>query len=56
VPQPLGDPRALRRETILLGSGVSVFAGLTGRVRLRLDRTITFRNGNALLCYTPEAP
>ncbi len=41
---------------ILLGSGVSVFSGLTDRVKLRLARTITFRNGNVLVCYTPEAP
>lgn len=40
---------------VLLGRGVSVFTGLTGRVALRLARTITFRNGNVLLCYTPEA-
>jgi dihydrofolate reductase len=41
---------------ILLGDGVSLFTGLTGRVKLRLARTITFRNGNVLLCYTPDAP
>ena len=39
---------------ILLGGGVSLFAGLTDRVKLQLNRTITFRNGNVLLCYTPE--
>jgi dihydrofolate reductase len=39
---------------ILLGGGVSLFTGLTERVKLRLDRSITFRNGNVLLCYTPE--
>jgi dihydrofolate reductase len=41
---------------ILLGGGVSLFTGLTDRVKLRLARTISFRNGNVLLCYTPEAP
>jgi dihydrofolate reductase len=40
---------------ILLGGGVSLFSGLTDRVKLRLARTITFRNGNVLLCYTPDA-
>jgi dihydrofolate reductase len=40
---------------ILLGGGVSLFTGLTERVELRHARTITFRNGNVLLCYTPEA-
>jgi dihydrofolate reductase len=38
---------------ILLGSGVSLFSGLADRVELRLARTISFRNGNVLLCYTP---
>lgn len=41
---------------ILLGSGVPLFAGLADRVTLRPARTITFRNGNVLLCYVPEAP
>jgi hypothetical protein len=41
---------------ILLGGGVSLFTGLTDRVKLRLARTISFRNGNVLLCYTPESP
>jgi dihydrofolate reductase len=41
---------------ILLGGGVSLFTGLTDRVKLRLARTISFRNGNVLLCDTPEAP
>jgi dihydrofolate reductase len=40
---------------ILLGDGVSLFAALADRVKLRLARTITFRNGNVLLCYTPVA-
>ena len=40
---------------ILLGGGVPLYTGLTERVPLRLARTITFRNGNALLCYTPGA-
>lgn len=39
---------------VLLGRGVSLFSGLTDRVTLRLARTITFRNGNVLLCYTPD--
>lgn len=40
---------------ILLGGGVPLYTGLTERVPLRLARTITFRNGNVLLCYTPGA-
>lgn len=38
---------------ILLGRGVSLFTGLEDRVKLRLSRTMTFRDGNVLLCYTP---
>jgi dihydrofolate reductase len=41
---------------ILLGGGVPLFTGLTHRVPLCLARTLTFRNGNVLLSYTPEAP
>lgn len=40
---------------VLLGAGESLFAGLADRVALRLARTITFRNGNVLLCFTPDA-
>ncbi|MBN2623479.1 MAG: hypothetical protein JXA83_08930 [Acidimicrobiales bacterium] len=40
---------------VLLGGGESLFAGLADRFALRLARTITFRNGNVLLCYTPDA-
>jgi len=39
---------------ILLGGGVTLFTGLTDRVKLQLKRTITFSNGNVLLCYEPE--
>lgn len=39
---------------ILLGGGVSLYNGLTDRLKLKLNRTITFGNGNVLLCYTPE--
>lgn len=39
---------------ILLGSGAPLFSGLADRVKLRLARTTSFRNGNVLLCYTPE--
>jgi dihydrofolate reductase len=38
---------------ILLGGGVSLFAGLTKRVPLQLSRTTTFRNGNVMLYYAP---
>lgn len=39
---------------ILLGGGASLFTGLANRVELGLARTVTFRNGNVLLCYVPE--
>ena len=38
---------------VLLGSGVSLFGALTDRFEVRLLRTVTFRNGNVLLCYAP---
>jgi dihydrofolate reductase len=38
---------------ILLGGGVSLFAGLKDCVRLTLLRTITFRSGDVLLTYRP---
>jgi dihydrofolate reductase len=38
---------------VLLGGGHSLLAGLTGRVALELQRTMTFRSGNVLLCYRP---
>ena len=39
---------------VLLGGGMTLFAGLADRVTLRLARTTTFRNGNVLLTYTPR--
>lgn len=49
------DEMGVMVNPILLGGGVSLFTGLTDRVELCLARTITFRNGNVLLVYTPEA-
>ena len=39
---------------VLLGGGMTLFAGLADRVTMRLARTTTFRNGNVLLTYTPR--
>jgi dihydrofolate reductase len=38
---------------VVLGAGHSMLAGLTSRVTLELQRTMTFRSGNVLLCYRP---
>jgi len=40
---------------VVLGSGKSMFGGVTGRLDLKLTRTRTFGNGNILLCYEPRA-
>jgi dihydrofolate reductase len=40
---------------ILLGEGKPVFKGLHGDVRLKLLQTRTFKSGNVLLTYAPEA-
>jgi len=37
----------------VLGSGKSMFAGVTRRPHLKQTRTRTFGNGNVLLCYEP---
>lgn len=39
---------------VVLGAGRSLFAGVTGRTGLRLDRARTFGNGNVVLWYTPS--
>ena len=38
---------------IVLGSGKSMFAGVTRRLPLKQTRTRTFANGNVLVCYEP---
>ena len=40
---------------ILLGSGERLLAGIGGRIRLGVTRTMTFRNGNVLICAVPES-
>ena len=39
---------------VVLGSGRTMFDGVSRAVRLKLLSSRTFRNGNALLCYEPE--
>jgi dihydrofolate reductase len=40
---------------VLLGAGMSLFAGLDGGAALDLLRVTTFRSGNVLLCYRPRS-
>lgn len=38
---------------IVLGSGKSMFAGVTERLAMRRTKTMSFENGNVVLCYEP---
>jgi dihydrofolate reductase len=38
---------------VALGEGKTLFAGIKEKLNLKLTRTRTFANGNALLCYEP---
>jgi dihydrofolate reductase len=40
---------------VALGSGKSMFAGIRGKLALKLTRTRIFGNGSVLLCYAPAA-
>ena len=40
---------------VVLGSGRTMFDGVTGRLDLRLTKSRTFSNGNVFLCYEPMA-
>lgn len=41
-------------DPIVLGGGERLLAGVANRVRLAVSRTTTFRNGNVLICGTPQ--
>jgi dihydrofolate reductase len=51
--QDLLDELRVMVHPVLLGAGHSLLAGLTSRVKLELQRAMTFRSGNVLLCYRP---
>jgi dihydrofolate reductase len=51
--QNLVDELRVMVHPVLLGAGHSLFTGLSSRVQLKLQRTMTFRSGNVLLCYQP---
>jgi len=40
---------------VVLGAGRTLFDGVTEKLALKLTRTLTFGNGNVLLCYEPMA-
>jgi dihydrofolate reductase len=42
-------------DPVALGSGRTMFQGITGKVSLKLTKTRPFGNGNVLLCYEPAA-
>jgi len=41
---------------IVLGSGKSLFQGVTKRLPMKRTKTRTFENGNVFLCYEPASP
>ena len=42
-------------DPVALGSGRTMFAGLSRKLTLKLKKSQTFANGNVLLCYEPVA-
>jgi dihydrofolate reductase len=40
---------------VVIGRGRTMFEGVTSRPALKLTETRTFKNGNVLLCYGPQA-
>ncbi len=38
---------------VIIGKGRSMFAGVEGKLPMKLIRTRAFKNGNVLLCYEP---
>jgi dihydrofolate reductase len=49
------DELQLVVNPVVLGRGKALFAGIPRSVRLRLARSRVFGNGNAFLCYEPQA-
>jgi dihydrofolate reductase len=49
----LVDEYQILLNPLALGSGRTMFEGISERVTLRLTATRTFGNGNVLLCYEP---
>ena len=50
----LVDEHRIMVNPIILGAGTPLFQGVKDRLKLRLERTRTFRNGNVLLCYQSD--
>jgi dihydrofolate reductase len=51
APERLIDEYQVVVIPLILGSGRTMFDGVTSRVRLKLTGTRAFRNGRVLLCY-----
>jgi dihydrofolate reductase len=49
------DEYQLVVHPVVLGSGRSLFEGVTGRLNLKLTKTRVFGNGSVLLCHQPAA-
>ena len=55
IEQGLVDELRVMVHPILLGAGKSLFAALSRRVPVELQRTIVFHSGNVMLVYRPVA-
>jgi dihydrofolate reductase len=53
IEQGLVDELRVMVQPILLGAGKSLFAALSRRVQVELQRTTVFHSGNVLLTYRP---
>lgn len=55
VPEGLIDEYRIFVNPVILGAGRSLFDGLGCTQKLRLVESKSYRSGNVLLCYRPEA-
>lgn len=53
VQRSLIDEYRIMVNPIILGDGTPLFKGIKDRIKLKLVKTRTFRNGNVLLYYQP---
>jgi dihydrofolate reductase len=54
APEGLIDEYQVMVNPVVLGSGRTMFAGIPGKLNLKLTKTRPFRNGKVLLSYEPD--